>query len=308
MKNAINESKTKVVQKKIVDSKGDQKQYFKIVEILLGRTKQTVLPEYQDPASLASRFTMFFMDKINKIRLEYPLFESNLPFYSFVSMDSILPSYTTVFNKFALVSKEELIRIISFMNKTMCASDPFPTKLLTNHLPAVIDIILHIVNLSISTCIFSSSCKSSIIIPLIKKPRLDFEVLEIYRPVSNLSFLSKIIEKVISAQLVTYIVDNGLTDDFQSAYKCDHSNETASLLVYNDIVVTIGNGTGKFLLLLDLSAAFDTIDHSNLFTVLGKHVGICDDALNLNKSGLKISCLPLPASYVASRRVLYWVH
>ena len=54
----------------------------------------------------------------------------------------------TVFDKFALVSIEELIKIISVMNKTTCASDPFPTKLLMNHLPAVIDIILHIVNLA----------------------------------------------------------------------------------------------------------------------------------------------------------------
>ena len=60
VKNAINESKTKVIQKKIVDSKNDQKQLFKIVETLLGRTKEIVLPEYQDPASLASRFNMFF--------------------------------------------------------------------------------------------------------------------------------------------------------------------------------------------------------------------------------------------------------
>ena len=138
-----------------------------------------------------------------------------------------------------------------------------------------------IVNLSISTCIFPSSCRSSIVIPLIKKPGLDSEVLKNYRPVSNLSFLSKIIEKVISTQLVTYIVDNGLTDDFQSAYKCGHSTETALLRVYKDIVVTIGKGNGNFLVLLELSSAFDTIDHSNLFTVLGKHVGICDDALNL---------------------------
>ena len=77
------------------------------------------------------------------------------------------------------------------------------------------------------------------------------------------------------------LVDNGLTDDFQSAYKCGYSTETAFLRVYNDIVVTIGKGNGNFLVLLDLSSAFDTIDHRNLFTVLGKHVGICDDALNL---------------------------
>ena len=61
-------------------------------------------------------------------------------------------------------------------------------------------------------------------------------------------------------QLVRYIVDNRLTDDFQSAYKCGHSIETALLRVYNDIVVTIGKDNGNFLVLLDLSLVFDAID------------------------------------------------
>ena len=197
------------------------------------------MQDYQDPGSLASRFNMFFMDKIDKIRLEFPLLASNLPSYSFESMDSILSSCTTVFDKVALASKEELIKIISVMNKTTCASDPFPTKFLMSHLPALIDIILHIVNLSISTCIFPASCKYSIVISLFKKPGLNSEIWKNYCSVSNLSFSSRIIKKVISTQLVTYIVDNGLTDDFQSASKCGHSTETALLRVYSDIVVIV---------------------------------------------------------------------
>ena len=66
VKNSINESKIKVIQMKIVDSKGNQKQLFKIVETLLGRTKEIVLPEYQDPASLASRFNMFLWIRLIK--------------------------------------------------------------------------------------------------------------------------------------------------------------------------------------------------------------------------------------------------
>ena len=56
-----------------------------------------------------------------------------------------------------------------------------------------------------------------------------------------------------------------IVDNFQSAYKAGHSCETALLRVYNDIVTTIGKGNGAMLVLLDLSAAFDTIDHDNLF-------------------------------------------
>ena len=80
------------------------------------------------------------------------------------------------------------------MNKTTCSSDPFPTILLMSHLHVIIPIIRHIVNLCLTTGDFPISCKSSIVIPLIKKPSLDQEMLNNYIPISNLSFLSKVIE------------------------------------------------------------------------------------------------------------------
>ena len=119
---------------------------------------------------------------------------------------------------------------------------------------------------------FLISCKSSIVIPLIKQPGLDREMLKNYRPVSNFSFLSKVIEKVIC--ILGHILDNNLVDGFQSAYRAGHSCENALLCVYNDIVTTVGKGNGSFLVLLDLSAALDTIDHDNLFYILEKYVGI----------------------------------
>ena len=128
------------------------------------------------------------------------------------------------------------------------------------------------------------SCKSSVVIPLIKKSGLDREMLTNYRPVSNLSFLSKVIEKVISIRILGHILDNNIVDSFQSAYRACHSCETALLRVYNDIVTTVGKGNGSFLVLLDLSAAFDTIDHDNLFYILEKYVGIGGSALRLIRS------------------------
>ena len=82
----------------------------------------------------------------------------------------------------------------------------------------------------------------------------------------------------------TYLINNDIVDNFQSAYKTGHSCETALLRMYNDIVTTIGRGNGAMLVLLDLSAAFDTIDHDNLFCILEKYVGICGNALQLIKS------------------------
>ena len=99
-----------------------------------------------------------------------------------------------------------------------------------------------------------------------------------------MSFLSKLIEKVIASRIISHIEDHAIIDKFQSAYKCGHSTETALLRVYSDIVSTIGKGNGSTLVLLDLSAAFDTIDHSNLFTILEKYVGITGSALLFIKS------------------------
>ena len=80
-----------------------------------------------------------------------------------------------------------------------------------------------------------------------------------------------------------HILDNNIVDSFQSAYRAGHSCETALLRVYN-IVTTVGKGNGSFVVLLDLSAAFDTIDHDNLFYILEKYVGIDGSALRLIRS------------------------
>ena len=116
---------------------------------------------------------------------------------------------------------------------------------------------------------------------MIKKPGLDSEVLKNYRPVANLPLLSKTIEKAIGIQIHKHLSKTGIIDDFQSAYKAGHSCETALLRVFNDIASTIGKGNGNLLVLLDLSDAFDTIDHVILFAILKKYIGFDGTALKL---------------------------
>jgi hypothetical protein len=116
-------------------------------------------------------------------------------------------------------------------------------------------VIVDIVNASLSSGFFPSELKSAIIQPLLKKSGLDSEVLKNYRPVSNLSFISKVIEKVVASRLVELMTsNNNMLDPMQSAYRAGHSTET----VHSDIVTAIDKGSGVFLVLLDLSAAFDT--------------------------------------------------
>ena len=83
-----------------------------------------------------------------------------------------------------------------------------------------------------------------------------------YRPVSYLSFLSKILEKVVGSPLNSHINNSHTSNDYQSAYRKFHSTKTALLKIHNDIVSPMDDGKVTALTLLDLSAAFDTIDHT----------------------------------------------
>ena len=143
-----------------------------------------------------------------------------------------------------------------------------------------------ILNNSLTIGQFPSDFKKSLVIPLLKKPSLDRNVLKNYRPVSNLSFISKILERIVFNQITDHLIKNNLIETFQSAYKSGHSTETALLRVVNDLFCFIDEGNVSLLTMLDLSAAFDTIDHDILFHRLSSHFGINDKVLSWIKSYL----------------------
>ena len=122
--------------------------------------------------------------------------------------------------------------------------------------------------------------------PLIKKITLDCEILKNYRPVSNISFLSQLIERIVAAQLIDHLQEHGLYEIFQSAYRQFHSTETALLRVQNDLLLSVDEHGGVILVLLDLSAAFDTIDHQKLLKTLEEKFGVQGDVLKWIKSYL----------------------
>jgi len=124
-----------------------------------------------------------------------------------------------------------------------------------------------------------SHLKQALVKPLLKKPSLDKENQKNYRPVSNPPYIGKLIEKAAIKQIDNHLTANKLHEPLQSAYTANHSTETALLKVTNDILLSLDNHQCIYLVLLDLSAAFDTIDHDmflerleNDYAVTGKVV------------------------------------
>ena len=122
--------------------------------------------------------------------------------------------------------------------------------------------------------------KTAIVRPLLKKPTLDQSSLSSYRPISNLSFVSKFLERLVDRQLGDHFDAHELLPITQSAYRAKHSTETALVKVHSNIVNAIDQGHVVALVMLDLTAAFDTVDHGILSTVLHDRFGIDGDALS----------------------------
>ena len=133
---------------------------------------------------------------------------------------------------------------------------------------------------------FPKSLKTALIRPLLKKTGLDSDILKNYRHVSNLTFFSNVIEKVISGRLNEHLTNNSLFDPLQSAYRDKHSTETALIKVQKDILSELDAGSSAILLMLDLSPVFDTIDHDILLSRLCNVYGITGDALDWFRSYL----------------------
>ena len=265
MSNSKNDWYTKLVQ----ENERSPRKLWNSINRLLYRNMTSPLPDCSDPADLANDFGLFFKSKIDKIRAAFNL-----------TGDTDEPSPPPPpLNAFREVTEDEVRKIISSSPNKQCDLDPCPTSLVKDCLDQLASPITKIINLSLSEGIFPECFKKALVTPLLKKPSLSKNSFSSYRPVSNLNFISKILEKVVALQIKKHIDGFGLDNPFQSAYKAFHSTETALLSVQNDIFAAMENGNVSALTLLDLSAAFDTIDHDILLRRLTDWFGIGDVAL-----------------------------
>ena len=256
---------------KIEESGPDQKKIFSIVNDLLSRKKDTSLPTTTNPNDLAEHFAEFFSDKIARIK------ETFQDRRDYTTDAEVVPP--PILDILTPATAEELKKIITGGNTKSCGLDPVPTHLLKQSLDTLLPILTKIVNSSLSSASVPKALKAATVTPLLKKSTLSKEDLKNYRPVSNLPYLSKLVEKVVVKRLNAHMSQHHLHEFYQSAYRMFHSTETALLRVHSDILQALDRKKCVFLVLLDQSAAFDTVEHTILLDRLQNSVGVEGNAL-----------------------------
>ena len=219
------------------------------------------------------------------------------------------PSDVPKFDLFKAVSEDEVRKVITKSPTKSCLLDPWPTFLVKECLDILLPSVTKLVNCSLTEGAVPGGLKKAIVSPLIKKSSLPPDELKNYRPISGLSFISKLVERVVASQLNDHVASNGLENVSQSAYKQGHSTETALLSIKNEVHLALARGEATAVVLLDQSAAFDTIDHGTLIECLSSWFGVGGVVLNWFKSYLcdRYQCIKIGSVLSDAKRLLYGV-
>jgi len=265
--------------KNLIDSSACKpKKLWSSLNAILHRSARSILPTASSSGSLATKFMKFFSDKITKLNAN--LVSTNISPHS----NPTVPP--PILSSFSPATQEEVRNVILSMSDSTCSLDFLPTKLLKSCLPALLTPITNLINLCIAESTVPSEFKHALITPLLKKDSLPKDDLSSYRPISNLNFLSKVLERIINNRLLTHLNSFPSLSPFQSAYRKFHSVETALLKIQNDLLLAIDKKKVSAVVLLDLSAAFDTVDHQILLTRMSSHFGIQGSAMEFLSSYL----------------------
>ncbi len=272
-------AKQKEYYSKVMDNAGnDQKMLYKVVNEVLDKKKIRSLPEHEDPTHLANEFNEYYIDKIVKLRKTLPEDDVKLNIEVKLFEDEKLLSFKPT-------NEEEITGILKEFGVKTSVEDPIPASILKLIINEAVPTLTMLVNDSLRTGSMDG-IKLSILDPLLKKSGLDTESKKNYRPVNNLLFMSKLIERVVLSRLNTHMTCHNLHCDSNFGYKKFHSTETMMLGLVDEVLSGFDENKCTIILFLDLSAAFDTIDHEKLLKILSEEIGIGGVALQWFRSFL----------------------
>lgn len=250
---------------------GNVKDLYVLTNNLTGVKKSNPLPSDVTGVERCNNFAEYFVGKINQIKTDIKQKMESENEERISGHTSRKPN--VIWSDFKSKSEDEIKRHVLGMPSKHCASDPVPTWLIKNCIDKLNGPITRIINLSLQNNCFLSVWKEALITPLIKKPSEGTQYSN-YRPVSNLAFISKVVESVVTKELTDYLENNNLLPSNFSAYRKLHSTETALLKVMADALCKADSQYITMLLMLDMSAAFDTVDCDILSDILENRMGI----------------------------------
>ena len=221
---------------------------------------------------MCNQFSHFFTNKLNKLHISLTLnYNDTIPI--------TLPNITCHQLSLFLPTTNDKIKILLNSSKASAPRDPIPVSLMKRIINSITIPIVKIINDSLNSGYVPTQLKHAIVTPILKKNKLDINDLNNYRPISQLPTIAKLLEKVVYFQLNNYLHTYQLIDKYQSAYRLHHSTETSVLHVIDNVIKSLDIHSNIQLLLLDLSAAFDTLDHIILKQRL-IDIGLTDKALD----------------------------
>ena len=228
-------------------------------------------------------FCDYFVEKIDRLKRAVALTLTSL---NIVRFDEI--HFTgTEFDKVPTLQPEDVLRVIMRIKAKSSDLDYVPTSLLKRCPLVFSELICTLATLSFSDGVFPDLFKSATVTPLLKKHGLDQSHLNNYRPISNLNNISKILERLFLHFFQPHLTSCPAFNPLQSAYRPYHSTETALLYTLDRIYGSADRGSPSLLVALDLSAAFDTIDHNTLILRLQSCFGVSGPALSWIQSYLR---------------------
>ena len=297
-KSLIKDTRHQYYKSKLTGCKNDTRKTYSIINNLMDKnSSKNCTPCDKPDHVVVSEMKNFFHEKVQNI-------------YSEIEHDSAqigspleVPDFIgTEWKEFVPISNSDLVEIFSLLNKKECSQDPIPVKLLHQCIDVLNPIILFIVNSSLLLGAFPKDLKNASVRPTIKKINGDINDYKNYRPISNLPYLSKVIEKCVHRQLNDHLNTHNLHAEHQSGYRTHHSCETVSLAIYNDLLCMSDTKNKIVLILLDLSAAFDTINHATLLKKLSNKFGIKGNVLNWFTSYLNCRSFTVNINRVSSEK------
>ena len=267
-------AKTTFYSEKIGAIGKDQKKLF-------NRNNSTKRPTHESQSKLAGRFATFFAEKISRVRSEL---SRNTVLQLGHVLDNNNNNCTCELSSFSLPTTEEIRKTIMDAPPKSCYLVPAPTWLARESIDELLPILSRIIVQSLQSSVVPDHYKTGHISPIIKKIGQNTELVQNYQPVSNLTFVSKVIECFVVKQLSDHMQDNYLPEQFQSAYRQHHSTETALIKVHCDIMSAVDRGCVVVLVMLELTVAFDTTDHTILLSRLTHRYGVFEKTEGFNTS------------------------